>query len=70
MSCFALRKGKCSVLTVKTCEGCGFYKTMKQYKNDQRKALKRLTSLNRVTLSHISETYYGGKMPLLKGGDK
>ncbi|RMD03223.1 hypothetical protein D9O40_03520 [Clostridium autoethanogenum] len=70
MSCFALRRGKCSILDVKKCEGsdCNFYKTEAQVKKERKKVFGRIKTLDRHIQIHISETYYGGKMPWLKGG--
>lgn len=61
-SCFAYTKGRCKILKSNECEDCGFYKTMEQYKEDQRKALQRISSFDRVTQRNISEIYYGGKL--------
>lgn len=68
MRCFALRKGRCTVLNVKKCGGlsCSFYKTEAQYNEDRQKAFKKIGSLDEVTQRHISETYYGGKLEVIK----
>lgn len=68
MECFALRKGRCTALNVKKCEGssCSFYKTEQQFNADREKSIKRIGSLDQVTQSHISETYYGGKLEVIK----
>jgi hypothetical protein len=68
MECFALRKGRCTALNVKKCEGssCSFYKTEEQYKEGREKAIKRINSLDQVTKGHILETYYGGKLEVIK----
>lgn len=67
--CFASRKGKCSVLNVSKCEGssCGFYKTEEQIQQERKLTFKRIKSLDRGTQMHIAESYYGNKMPWLKG---
>lgn len=69
VECFALRRGRCSVLNVKKCNDsdCSFFKTEAQLKEDRKKALKHISSLDEVTQRHIAESYYGNKMPWLKG---
>ncbi|MDF2672434.1 MAG: hypothetical protein K0R09_699 [Clostridiales bacterium] len=68
MRCFALRKGRCTVLNVKKCgeSSCRFFKTEVQFKEDRQKAFKRISSLDEVTQRHIFETYYGGKLEVSK----
>lgn len=68
-SCFASRKGKCSVLNVSKCDGssCGFYKTEEQIQQERKLTFKRIKSLDKGTQMHIAESYYGNKMPWLKG---
>lgn len=70
MRCFALRKGKCSILNVEKCEssGCSFYKTEVEVKEGRENAMARIRSLDKVTQNSISESYYGSKTPWLKGG--
>jgi hypothetical protein len=63
--CFAYRRNSCTALKVKKCEGCSFYKTKEQFKQDQLKALKRIYTLDIDKQKHISETYYGGKLEVL-----
>jgi hypothetical protein len=72
MNCFALRKGRCNALSVEKCEGkrCSFYKTEAQDKEIRKKVMQRINSLDKPLQMHISETYYGGKMPWFKGGAK
>lgn len=69
-SCFASRRGKCSVLNVNKCGGssCVFYKTQAQIGEARAEAYKRIKSLDKATQPYIFGTYYGGKMPCLKGG--
>lgn len=45
--CFALRKGRCTVLVVRKCQGeeCPFFKTPEQYAADQQQALEQFTFL-------------------------
>lgn len=72
MGCFALRKVRCNILDVKKCDegNCNFYKTETQFNEDKKKTFERIRTLDKYTQMHISETYYGGKMPWLKGGDR
>lgn len=67
-SCFALRKGKCSVLNVKKCDelSCCFYKTKQQLQQEKQLTFKRIKTLDKSTQLHIAESYYGNKMPWLK----
>lgn len=67
--CFASRKGKCSVLNISKCKGlsCGFYKTEVQVREGKIKAFERIKTLDKPLQMHISETYYGRKMPWMKG---
>ena len=62
--CFAYRNKRCTILTIKKCEGpeCVFYKTKEQFDLDQEKAMERILSLDKDLQYHINETYYGGKM--------
>jgi methylphosphotriester-DNA--protein-cysteine methyltransferase len=52
---------------VKKCqiENCSFFKTKAQAEEDQKKALKRIKSLDPPVKRSIMELYYGGKMSLL-----
>lgn len=63
-------RNKCSKLTVKICigENCSFAQTKKQLEESIRKCYKRLASLDKELQKYISDKYYGGKMPWLKGG--
>lgn len=67
-SCFALRKGKCSVLNIKKCDelSCSFYKTKQQLQQEKKLTFKRIKSLDKGTQMHIAESYYDNKMPWLK----
>jgi len=58
--CFAYRNGKCLVLKIKECGGCGckFYKTQEQFKLDRVKALERIFSLDAKDREKIFLTYY------------
>jgi len=62
--CFAYKNRGCTILKVNKCQGpeCPFYKTKGQYKLDQKKAMKRILSLDKELQVHINETYYSGKM--------
>jgi hypothetical protein len=60
--CFAYRRNSCTALKVKKCEGCSFYKTKEQFKQDQLKALGRILSLSADRREHIIKTYYNGKL--------
>ena len=44
-------------------QNCAFYKTEKQYLDEQEKAWRRLKDLSFAQQCYISETYYKGKMP-------
>jgi len=67
-SCFALRKGKCSVLNVKKCDelSCSFYKTKQQLQQEKHLTFKRIKTLDKSTQLQIAQSYYGNKMPWLK----
>jgi|GEM_PF-1645835 hypothetical protein len=67
-SCFASRKGKCSVLNVSKCDvsSCVFYKTEQQIQQERKLTFERIKSLDKGTQMHIAESYYGNKMPWLK----
>ncbi len=67
-SCFALKKGKCSVLNVKKCDelSCSFYKTKQQLQQEKHLTFKRIKTLDKSTQLHIAESYYDNKMPWLK----
>lgn len=60
--CFALRKGRCTVLVVRKCQGeeCPFYKTPEQYAADQQQALERIQALDPEVQEHIRRTYLSG----------
>ena len=59
--CFAYCFSSCKILKVKKCEGCGFYKTEEQFKNDRLKANDRIRSLDGDYMSYIMAKYYSGK---------
>ena len=65
--CFAYRNVKCKILKVKKCqiESCSFFKTKAKAEEDQKKAFRRINSLDPVVKRSIMELYYGGKMSLL-----
>ena len=65
--CFAYNKGKCNALNVKKCqgEGCPFFKTREQLREDKKKVLRRTNSLEPALKKNIMELYYDGKMRLL-----
>lgn len=71
--CFALKNNNyCNILTVEKCTGysnCSFFKTEEQAEESNKKANARLASLDKLQQKHISEKYYKGKMPWIKGGD-
>ncbi len=56
--CFAYRNQKCLVLKIKECGGCGFYKTLEQYKAGRAKALERIYSLDEDRQKEIFGTYH------------
>ena len=60
--CFAYRRGSCTALKVKTCEGCSFYKTKEQFELDQQRAMNRILSLGAEQREHIINTYYKGQL--------
>ena len=64
--CFAYKRNSCTALKVKKCEGCSFYTTKEQYLLDQQKALERIYTLDVDKQKHIFETYYGGKLEVIK----
>lgn len=45
--CFADKRGSCTALKQKNCEGCNFFKTQKQFEEGVRKAKTRLIRLGR-----------------------
>jgi hypothetical protein len=65
--CFSYRGGKCKILKVKKCqvENCSFFKTKAQAEEDQKKAFRRIKTLDPAVKRSIMELYYGGKMNLL-----
>ena len=67
-TCFANRRGRCTVLNVNGCKDteCSFYKTDGQLKEDRLKALKRIRSLDQSTRMNIIETYYKGNKKVLE----
>lgn len=67
-TCFANRRGRCTVLNVNGCKDteCSFYKTEEQLKEDRLKALKRIRSLDQYTRMNIIETYYKGNKKVLE----
>lgn len=67
--CVANTRGnKCSKLNVEKCmeEYCSFSQTREEAEESNKKAFKRLGSLDNVVQIYISNKYYGGKMPWLK----
>ena len=71
--CFCIsrtRANTCKKLTVKKCvgESCSFAQTKEQVKIARDKCFKRLASLDVNFQRYISDKYYSGKMPWLKGG--
>lgn len=65
--CFANRKGRCKILTVRKCSGvnCNFYKTKEQLEVEREQALQRISSLDQDRRKKIMDNYYGGKLDLL-----
>ncbi len=61
-TCFAYMKGRCKALNTKKCDGCNFYKTTEQYKQDQQKAIDKILTLNKMLIEYITRTYYKGKL--------
>jgi hypothetical protein len=60
--CFAHRRGSCTALKVKKCEGCSFYKTKEQFELDQQRSMKRILSLGAEQREYIINTYYKGQL--------
>lgn len=59
--CFALKYGKCVALNCTICEGCSFYKTKEQLKDELQNSKKRLKQLGKEEQMYIRDKYYGGK---------
>lgn len=61
--CFAYKRGSCHILTVKKCqgEGCNFKKTPQEYADGEKKAMKRINSLNSKIRNNIIMIYYKDK---------
>ena len=61
--CFALRKGRCTVLVVRKCQGeeCPFYKTPEQYAADQQQALERIQALEPERRAYLMGKYELGQ---------
>lgn len=64
------RSNGCKKLSVKKCigESCSFAQSKEQAKASLEKCFERLASLDLDFQKYISDKYYGGKMPWLKGG--
>jgi hypothetical protein len=70
--CISCNKyNRCSTLTVGKCvgESCSFARSKEQAKSSIEKAYERLASLDKENQRYISDKYYGGKMPWVKGGE-
>ncbi|QSX09558.1 hypothetical protein J0B03_05710 [Alkalibacter rhizosphaerae] len=65
--CFAYHKGECSILEVSRCEGskCNFFKTKAQVKEEKKKKLQRIKSLDPIDQRWIIDTYCDGRMSIL-----
>ncbi len=59
MDCFAIKNSRCKALKVKQCEGCGFYKSREQFKQDIEKVNKRIGTLDSTTQAYIAGKYRG-----------
>lgn len=56
--CFADKNGTCTLLKQKeNCEKCSFYKTHTQVEISQKRAMRRLKSLDKPTRLSIAEKY-------------
>jgi hypothetical protein len=60
-NCFAYKNRRCLILKSKNCYDCPFYKTREEYKEDRRKALDRLNTLDKEYKTYIMEKYYSNK---------
>ncbi|MBC8580166.1 hypothetical protein [Zhenhengia yiwuensis] len=56
-NCFAIKRGKCTALKYKVCEGCSFYKTKAQLKKEQEKTRRRIAQLDNHTQAYITDKY-------------
>ena len=67
---FCYKKNGCKILNVKVCigEGCSFAKTKEEAETSLNKAFKKLASLDKEKQIYISDKYYDGSKPWLKGG--
>jgi len=68
-TCFAYKKNKCNILTLKGCQGynqCPFYKTQEECHESLRKSHERLSSLDKFKQQTIADQYYKGTYPWLK----
>lgn len=64
--CFAIKKGKCEALLVGKCAGCdkcAFFKPKWMNDRDKSRANRRIAGLSAEQQSHISEKYFGGRIP-------
>ena len=55
--CSALKYGECMALNYTKCEGCAFYKTKVQLKDELQKSKKRLKQLSKEEQMYITEKY-------------
>lgn len=58
--CFAGNGTKCTILRVKKCEDCKFYKTQKQAEESEKKATSRIESLDTHIRNNIINLYFLG----------
>lgn len=64
------KRNGCKKLTVEKCmgESCSFIQTKEQADDSQKKSFERLSTLDKALQIYISDKYYGGKKPWMKGG--
>ena len=62
MDCFAMKDGKCSILSGGKCGGetCHFHKTREEQAQSLEKVSERLRSLPECQQEAIADKYYGG----------
>ncbi|APM39946.1 hypothetical protein [Clostridium kluyveri] len=71
-NCFAYKNSRCKILKSTQCvnNSCSFFKTEEEQEESLNKAYARIASLDKAIQKSIADTYYNGKVPWLKGGDK
>lgn len=60
--CFGYLNNKCSILKSRKCVGtnCSFYKSKEKYREDDKRAMERILSLDPESRYHINTKYYNG----------